>query len=138
MKLRRSIKKNGSGCKPRLTLNTNTDLISTCMCKNEHNHEIDVIETAVRQVCSDIKSKFTSSESTKRIIALVFLVYPNEVLHKLPSTDATAQQIRYKRRKTSEHPPEPPNIGFVIPHPQLGFNTEAAFFFTILQTETGY
>ena len=108
------------------------------MCKNERNHEIDVIETAVRQVCFDIKSKFTSSESTKRIIAQVFGVYPNEVLQMLPPTDATAQQIRYKRRKTSEHPPEPSNIGLVIPHPQLRCNTEAAFFFTILQTETGY
>ena len=85
------------------------------MYKNERNYEIDVIETAVRQVWSDIKSKSTSSESTKRIIAEVFGVYPNEVLHKLPSTDATAQQIRYKRRKTSEHPPEPSNIGLVIP-----------------------
>ena len=84
------------------------------MCKNEHNHEIDVIETAVRQVCSDIKSKSTSSESTKRIIPHVFRVYPNEVLHKLLSTDATVQQIRYKRQKTSENPPEPSNIGFVI------------------------
>ena len=85
------------------------------MCKNEHSHEIDVIETAVRQVCPDIKSKSTSSESTKRIIAQLFGVYRNEVLYKLPSTDATAQQIRYKRRKTSEHSPEPSNIGFVIP-----------------------
>ena len=86
------------------------------MYKNEPDYEIDVIETAVRQVWSDMKSKSTSSESTIRIIAQVFGVYPNEVLHKLPSTDATAQQIRYKRRKTSEHPPEPSNIGFVI-HP---------------------
>ena len=85
------------------------------MYKNEHNHEIDVIETAVRQVCSDIKSKSTFSESTKRIIAQVFGVYPNQVLHKLPCTDATAQQIRYKQRTTSQHPPEPSNIGFVIP-----------------------
>ena len=84
------------------------------MYKNEHNHEIDVIETVVRQVCSDTKSKSTSSESTKRIIAQVFGVYTNEVLHKLPSTDTAAQQIRYKRRKTSEHPPKPSNIGFVI------------------------
>ena len=61
-----------------LTLNTNTDSIS--MYKNERNHEIDVIKTAVRQVCFDIKSKSTSSESTKRIIAQVFGVYPNEVL----------------------------------------------------------
>ena len=52
------------------------------MCKNEHIHEIDVIETAARQVCSDIKSKSTSSESTKRILAQVFGVYRNEVLHK--------------------------------------------------------
>ena len=78
----------------------------------------------------------------KRIIAQVFGVYTKEVLNKLPSTDATAQQIRYKRRKTSEHPPEPSNIGFVIPgpHPQLRCNTEAAIliFFMILQTETGY
>ena len=94
-------------------LNTNTDSISKY--KNEHSHEIDVIETAVRQVFSDIKSKSTSSESMKRIIAQVFGVYTNEVLHKLPSTDATAQQIRYKRRKTSEHPPEPSSY----PHPQL-------------------
>ena len=50
------------------------------MYKNERNHEIDVIKTAVRQVCFDIKSKSTSSESTKRIIAQVFGVYPNEVL----------------------------------------------------------
>ena len=85
------------------------------MYKNERDYEIDVIETAVRQVYSDIKSKSTSSESTKRIIAQVFGVYSNEVLHKLPSTDATAQQIRYKRRKTYEHPPEPSNISFVIP-----------------------
>ena len=85
------------------------------MCKNEHSHEIDVIETTARQVCSGIKSKSTSSESPKRILAQVFGVYPNEVLHKLPSTDATAQQIRYKRRKTSEHPPGASNIGFVIP-----------------------
>ena len=89
------------------------------MCKNERNYEIDVIKTAVTQVWSDIKSKSTSSESTKRIIAQVFGVYPNEVLHKLPSTDATAQQIRYKRRTTSEHPPEPLNIGFVIPPSHL-------------------
>ena len=65
------------------------------MHKNERNYEIDVIETAVRQLWSDIKSKSTSSESTKRIIAQVFGVYLNEVLHMLPSTDATAQQIRY-------------------------------------------
>ena len=136
MKLRRNIQKNSSGCKARLTLNTNTDLI--CICKNEHSHEIDVIETAARQVCSGIKSKSTSSESTKRNLAQVFGVYPNEVLHKLQSKDATAQQIRYKRRKTYEHPTGLSNIGFVIPHPQLGYNTEAAFFFTILQTETGY
>ena len=75
LKLRRNIKKNSSGCKARLTLNTNTESIS--VFKNERNHEIDVIETAVRQVCSDIKSKSTSSESTKRIIAQVFRVYPN-------------------------------------------------------------
>ena len=108
------------------------------MYKNERNYEIDVIETAVRQVWSDIKSKSTSSESTKRIIAQVFGVYLNEVLHMLTSTDATAQQIRYKRRKTSEHPPEPSNIGFVIPlsHPKLRCNTDAAFFFTVLKTET--
>ena len=142
------------------------------MYKNERNYEIDVIETTVRQVWSDIKSKSTSSESTKRIqnsennncerhevndqfgsfqlqycnhrqptkriIAQVFGVYLNEVLHMLPSTDATAQQIRYKRRKASEHPPEPSNIGFFIPlsHPQLRCNTEAAFFFTTLKTET--
>ena len=108
------------------------------MYKNERNYEIDVIETAVRQVWSDIKSKSTSSESTKRIIAQVFGVYLNEVFHMLPSTDTTAQRIRCKRRKTSEHPPEPSNIGFVIPlsHPQLRWNTEAAFFFTILKTET--
>ena len=72
------------------------------MYKNEHNHEIDVIETAVRQVCSDIKSKSTSSESTKRVITEVVGDYPNEVLHKLPSTNAMVQQIRYKRRKTPE------------------------------------
>ena len=71
------------------------------MYKNERNYEIDVIETAVRQVWSDIKSKSTSSESTKRIIAQVFGVYLNEVLHMLPPTDATAQQIRYKQRKTT-------------------------------------
>ena len=102
------------------------------MYKNERNYEIDVIETA------DIKSKSTFSESTKRIIAKVFGVYFNEVLHMLLSTDATAQQIHYKRRKTYEHPPEPSNIGFVIPlsHPQLRCNTEATFFFTILKTET--
>ena len=57
------------------------------MCKNERNYEIDVIETAVRQVWSDIKSKSTSSESTKRIIAQVFGVYL-EVLYMLPSTGA--------------------------------------------------
>ena len=62
------------------------------MYKNKRNYEIDVIETTVRQVWSDIKSKSTYSENTKRIIAQVFGVYPNEVLHKLPSTDATAQQ----------------------------------------------
>ena len=89
MKLRRNIKKNSSGCNDRLTLNTNTNSIS--MYKNERNHEIDNIKTAVRQVCFDIKSKSTSSESTKRIIAQVFGVYPNEVLQKLPLTDATAQ-----------------------------------------------
>ena len=61
------------------------------MYKNERNYEIDVINTAVRQVCFDIKSKSTSSKSTKRIIAQVFGVYPNEVLQKLPPTDATAQ-----------------------------------------------
>ena len=49
------------------------------MYKNERNYEIDVIETAVRQVWSDIKSKSTSSESTKRIIAEVFGVYPNDL-----------------------------------------------------------
>ena len=69
------------------------------MYKNEHNHEIDVIKTAVRQVCSDIKSKYTSSESTKRVITEVVGDYPNEVLHKLPSTDAMVLQIRYKRQK---------------------------------------
>ena len=53
------------------------------MYKNERNYEIDVIETAVRQVWSDIKSKSTSSESTKRIIAQVFGVDLNEVLHML-------------------------------------------------------
>ena len=108
------------------------------MYKNERNYEIDVIETAVRQVWSDIKSKSTSSESTKRIIAQIFGVYLNEVLHMLPSTDAAGQQSRYKRRKTSEHPPEPSNIGFVLPlsHPQIRCNTDAAFFFTILKTET--
>ena len=58
------------------------------MCKNERNYEIDVIETAVRQVWSDIKSKSTSSESTKHIIAQVFGVYLNEVLYMLPSTGA--------------------------------------------------
>ena len=79
------IKKNSSGCKARLTLNTNTDSIS--VYKNEHNHEIDVIETAVRQVCSVIKSKSISSESTKRIIAEVVGDYPDEVLHKLPAID---------------------------------------------------
>ena len=61
------------------------------MYKNERNYEIDVINTAVRQVCFDIKSKSTSSKSMKRIIAQVFGVYPNEVLQKLPPTDATAQ-----------------------------------------------
>ena len=89
------------------------------MYKNERNYKNDIIETAVRQVWSDMKSKSSSSESTKRIIAKVFGVYPNEVLHKLPSTDTTAQKIRYKRRKTSEHPPEPSNIGFVIPPSHL-------------------
>ena len=64
------------------------------MYKNEHNHEIDVIETVVRQVCSNIKSKFTSSENTKRVITEVVGDYPNEVLHKLPSTDAIVLQIR--------------------------------------------
>ena len=79
LKLRRNInKKNSSECDARLTLNTNTDSIS--MYKNERNHEIDVIKTAVRQVFFDIKSKSTSSESTKRIIAQVFGVYPNEIL----------------------------------------------------------
>ena len=61
LKLRRN-NKNSSGCKARLKFNTNTDSIS--MYKNERNYEIDVIETAVRQVWSDIKSKSTSSEST--------------------------------------------------------------------------
>ena len=84
------------------------------MYKNERNYEIDVIETAVRQVWSDMKSKSTSSKSTKRIIAQVFGVYLNEVLHMLPSKDATAQQIRYKRRKTSEHLPEPSNIDMIL------------------------
>ena len=92
----------------------------------------------MRQVCFDIKSKSISSESTKRIIADVFRGYANEVLHRLPSTNAMVQQIRYKRRTTSELPPEPSTIDFVIPHPQLRCNTEATFFFTILQTETGY
>ena len=71
------------------------------MYKNEHDHEIDVIKTAVRQVCSDIKSKSTSSESTKRVITEVIGDYPNEVLllHKLSSTDAMVQQIHYKGRK---------------------------------------
>ena len=69
------------------------------------NYEIDVIETDVRQVWSDIKSKSTSSKSTKCIVSQVFGVYLSEVLHMLPSTDATAQQIRYKRRKASEHLP---------------------------------
>ena len=77
------------------------------MYKNEHNHEIDVIKTAVRQVCSDIKSKSTSSESTKRVITEVVGDYPNEVLHKLPSTDAMVKQIRYKRQKPPEHPTGP-------------------------------
>ena len=40
---------------------------------------------------SDIKLKSTSSESTKRIIAQVFGVYPDEVLQMLLPTDATAQ-----------------------------------------------
>ena len=71
------------------TVNTNTDSIS--MYKNERNYEIDVIKTAVRQVCFDVKLKPTSSESRKRIIAQVFGVYPNEVLQKLPPADATAQ-----------------------------------------------
>ena len=136
LKIRRNIQKNSSGCKARLTLNTNTDLIS--MCKNEHNHEIDVIETAVRQVCSDIKSKSTASESTKRIIAQIFRVYPNEVLHKLPSTDATAQQIRYKRQKNLNTHPNHRILVSSYAYPQVGCNTEAAFFFTILQTKTGY
>ena len=61
------------------------------MYKNECNLKIDVIKTAVRQVCFDIKSKSTSSESTKSIIAQVFGVYPNEALQKLPPTDAKAQ-----------------------------------------------
>ena len=86
------IKKNSSRCKTRLTLKTNTDSIS--VYNNEHNHEIDVIETTVKQVRSDIKSKSTSSESTKRIIAEIVGDYPDEVLHKLPSTDAMAQRIR--------------------------------------------
>ena len=64
------------------------------MYKNEHNHEIDVIKTAVRQVCSDIKSKYTSSESTKRVITEVVGDYPNEVLHKLPSTDGPANSLQ--------------------------------------------
>ena len=98
------------------------------MYKNEHNHEIDVIETADRRVCTDIKSKFTSSESMKRIIAQVFGVYTNKVLHKLPSTDATAQQIRCKRRKTSEHPPELSNIGFVIPPSSTTLQHGGSFF----------
>ena len=98
------------------------------MYKNEDNHEIEVIETADRRVCSDIKSKSTSSESMKRIIAQVFGAYTNEVLHKLPSTDATAQQIRYKRRKTSEHLPESSNIGFVIPPSSTTLQHGGSFF----------
>ena len=78
LKLRRSIKKNSSGYNARVTLNTNTDSIS--MYKSECNLKIDVIKTAFRQVCFDIKSKSTSSESTKSIIAQVFGVYPNEAL----------------------------------------------------------
>ena len=77
------------------------------MYKNGHNHETDVIKIPVRQVCADIKSKSTSSESTKRVITEVVGDYPNEILHKLPSTVAMVQQIRYKRRKPPEHPTGP-------------------------------
>ena len=93
-------------------LNTNTP--SKSMYKDEHNHEPDVIETAVRQVRSDINLRSTFSRSTKRIITEVVNVYPNEVLHRLQSTNYMAQQIRYKRRKTSEHQLESSNNGFVI------------------------
>ena len=64
------------------------------MYKNECNHEIDVLKSAVRQAWFDIKSKSTFSESTKRIITQVFGVYPSEVLQfqKLPPTDAATAQ----------------------------------------------
>ena len=77
---------------------------------------------------SYIKSKSTSSESMKCLIAQVFGVYTKEVLDKLPSTDATAPQIRYKRRKTSEHPPEPSNIAFVIPPSSTTLKHGGSFF----------
>ena len=129
MKLRRNIQKNSSGCKARLALNTNTDLI--CMCKNDHSHEIDVIETAARQVCSDISSKSSSSESMKRIIAQVFEVYPNSeyISYRL-------QMLRPSKVVTSDEKPLNTHTNHRMlvssyPHPQLGCNTEAAVFFTI-------
>ena len=59
--------------------------------KDEHNHEPDVIETAVRQARSNINLRSTFSRITKRIITEVVNDYPNEALHRLQSSNYMTQ-----------------------------------------------
>ena len=72
------------GCKARLTLNLETEVI--VKINNEHNHDVDVVDLAVREVRHKLKQAATSSsEAPKQIVANVVNSLGHEVLQNLPS-----------------------------------------------------
>ena len=92
------------GCKARLTLNLKIEVI--VKINNEHNHDVDVVDLAVREVRHKFKQAATSSsEAPKRIVANVVNNLGHEVLQNLPSDVALNKCIWTARKDKNKHPP---------------------------------
>ena len=85
------------GCKAKLTLNLETQKI--VKLKNDHNHDIDVVDLAVREVRHKLLEAATSAtEAPKRIVTSAIDGLSQEVLQNLPS-DAAPNKCIYSTRK---------------------------------------
>ena len=103
-----------NGCKSKLTLNTSSNQITNY--DDDHNHQIDEVDTAVREARLELLLKtqaLSTRRGTKRVIAEV-VGLGDDVLLQL-ATSAMSQCIRRKRAKVENHPCNPTSLNFDIP-----------------------